>query len=1722
MADELVFEQGALEFEAPSTETFETPAEPVGKSFIPYDEPTPYDDIFNRASAETGVAASTLKRFAYQESRFNPNAEGPMTRYGTAKGMMQSIDSTSEAYGITDPYDPEQSIMGMAQYIRDLDTQFNGDPEKIVAGYNWGPTNVRNYGLAKAPKETRDYLAATVTGDGTFSIATDEGQLQFEQGAMPFEVPAQEGITFERAGVQFETPDGLIVDDGDPAQIRTSKGVPIDDVGVVSKRDAERMAAKRQHLQRMDEQLEEIRNSNAPGKDVMIDAIMAKRKEIAESPTFDDKSRMRELVEAATEGLKQVIPDHTASVRNSVMDTSFEFSKAAKAETPEEIKELEKLTMSHTGGRAEVIAIRNELMEANPNLPKEEATLTAMKMAAQANAERNIWVADKMKKVEEAEIFKPNSDVRAEMEARGSTLDEVVMTLAGTSGEMASFFINPLFGATVTYNRLKGATTRDLEERIGRNIEELNARNRDQGLPELTPEDVHNIVRSGSMLSAGLQLPTEVLSNLIKVKGILGSTNFGKWARGMVNAYVGETATEFVQQYQEEAAIIWALNRDLSPMELAKFMWSKEPEIRARAQHAGHIGGLSGLLTGGIAGGTRLSGAILSDYISSKQKEINSTKTDRHFDERRRVQEAELSAEDKNVAKVFEAFDSPREKSVKEEVADRIGEKVKPSKKGVEIKHEETLGAIVKDRSKRMVKAVKTGLFDRVDALGDVSREGYKASRVFPGRMDAMSFFLEDLKAKLGPLEGAETFWDGYVGSKRMAWRDDNGIPNPGGVTAHQARRATKALIKKWASKKFGTDKPTIEQRAEAKSELAFLEAQWSEFFWNRMVLDSHRSGMMSTETLLELQRRKDKGEFYAAVEILEKQKRYDPDAKRSTVAGERMKRKQVGATKESKQNYPTDGTVNKMLQMQVLFERNKVVRAMVTDPKRVKANLRPIIETGKDATKRTGKTAKVRKEELEAAGEQPVYDGDWDGKKFDVVTYYEDGVKTEFLAPVEVVDALNNMSSEPMNKLLQLYNNIFRRTATTLNPGFLTTNAVRDGYLSYLASPVHSATQPITFMTDWAGRLKDAYRGAFREEMARDLEGTELAEILWKKEPLLWKSHSISGGGFGWTKTELHQDLQGKNGFLAEFNTRTQKLKSGKKSLVTRITSPVEWAMLLEKFNETIEYAPRLAIRKRILQNLNADIWNQTLKNNTGFTYQEILDQNPELATMAKEAAKQKFITEEKQIKDGQTITRENPDIWLAVNKAITDQAIVMHLRNTYPNLEAEVAANPALHDKVAAEVDRLKTKMISDASMTISFMTRQAGLDFNAGGTWSKVANKIKPFFNARMRGIATQLTALGVMKEGGKRGPEFSTMKGKVGPISQAWLKFTMINTLPTMAAFAMSKLVDPDDEMRQDIPDYIKNRYWVIPLGWVTNEKGIKQPAYIEIPKGELGVWSNNLEKSLYQQYREDPRFINYIMQFLEDGQDALSPIVVLGEDGKPSWEKFLSNLPPALLFFVQSTSNADFYRERPIETAGMQNKLPYERFTDRTPKVYIDMSRTLWESGARGDWISPVRLQKMAEDIGTVYGREGAGLEELNAIIRSGLGQDVEIRNGFRSLITSAFERNFRIQGGAILQANWKTIQDITLEVRAVQSEAKEFVAAGDLGRANALITKWNAGVMAKLQDVDVERLTSLGYKFRGNKGLRNAFIISTTERRNLLRGREDERDFIERKIEGRR
>lgn len=114
----------------------------------------PFADLFNAAGAQHGVDPVLLAAMARTESSFDPAAVSP----AGAQGLMQLMPGTAKGLGVTDPFDPVQSVQGAAQLMRDLLDRF-GRVDHALAGYNAGPGAVLRYDGIPPYAETQGYVS---------------------------------------------------------------------------------------------------------------------------------------------------------------------------------------------------------------------------------------------------------------------------------------------------------------------------------------------------------------------------------------------------------------------------------------------------------------------------------------------------------------------------------------------------------------------------------------------------------------------------------------------------------------------------------------------------------------------------------------------------------------------------------------------------------------------------------------------------------------------------------------------------------------------------------------------------------------------------------------------------------------------------------------------------------------------------------------------------------------------------------------------------------------------------------------------------------------------------------------------------------------------------------------------------------------------------------------------------------------------------------------------------------------------------------------------------------------------------------------------------------------------------------------------------------------------------------------------------------------------------
>jgi soluble lytic murein transglycosylase-like protein len=171
MAEDTAPAAAVGEFAIPSVEELATRDDSKGKAQTPADNARDTDTreamclMIESAAKANDLPLEFFARVIWQESRFQADAVGPVTRSGQrAQGIAQFMPGTASERRLLDPFDPVQALPKSAEFLRELRGQF-GNLGLAAAAYNAGPRRVQEWlaGSGYMPQETRNYVSA-ITG----------------------------------------------------------------------------------------------------------------------------------------------------------------------------------------------------------------------------------------------------------------------------------------------------------------------------------------------------------------------------------------------------------------------------------------------------------------------------------------------------------------------------------------------------------------------------------------------------------------------------------------------------------------------------------------------------------------------------------------------------------------------------------------------------------------------------------------------------------------------------------------------------------------------------------------------------------------------------------------------------------------------------------------------------------------------------------------------------------------------------------------------------------------------------------------------------------------------------------------------------------------------------------------------------------------------------------------------------------------------------------------------------------------------------------------------------------------------------------------------------------------------------------------------------------------------------------------------------------------------
>jgi soluble lytic murein transglycosylase-like protein len=128
----------------------------------------PYADDIAASAHRYDVDPALIEAVIQQESGFDPNARSA----AGAGGLMQLMPGTARGLGVTNVYDPAQSIDAGTHYLRDQLDHFGGNVRLALAAYNAGPGAVESHGGVPPYPETQSYVSDVLANYARYSGAS--------------------------------------------------------------------------------------------------------------------------------------------------------------------------------------------------------------------------------------------------------------------------------------------------------------------------------------------------------------------------------------------------------------------------------------------------------------------------------------------------------------------------------------------------------------------------------------------------------------------------------------------------------------------------------------------------------------------------------------------------------------------------------------------------------------------------------------------------------------------------------------------------------------------------------------------------------------------------------------------------------------------------------------------------------------------------------------------------------------------------------------------------------------------------------------------------------------------------------------------------------------------------------------------------------------------------------------------------------------------------------------------------------------------------------------------------------------------------------------------------------------------------------------------------------------------------------------------------------------
>lgn len=444
--------------------------------------------------------------------------------------------------------------------------------------------------------------------------------------------------------------------------------------------------------------------------------------------------------------------------------------------------------------------------------------------------------------------------------------------------------------------------------------------------------------------------------------------------------------------------------------------------------------------------------------------------------------------------------------------------------------------------------AYRRAFTDRFAALEKASPKTYEDAIKYNSFKDRANVAFDDLADKLKALginehEGTFTL---YMKAKRDYDRLSSGIKT-GDMTLDGAKKAMDDWKK--AFQEEGGDTANLDKGAQA----------FQDFTVEHLLGRFRDSGVISQEAFDSIKQKNKSYLTYNVLHHLDDIEKFNSGYSTSgifSVGQQKEVRKMTGMSEGSVIENPIEATVKKFMSIQAVAARNDVARSLIDDVGVDKIRLAESFAELNAAKSKNPKANVILRDNWEKQ---------YSKQEWDTVSAYRDGKVETYLVNKNLAEAMkiNNLMGNPIQKwkpvmaVVNVLNDIYRQTATTLAPWFWIRNAPRDAFMAYVTSPVYGVTDIAgKFQKDW---LKGAWEG-LKHELGK---------------PSLVDDHIKHGGGFGYASKEAF-DVTGKpkvSGRLFD------KSKAQKAVDLFTLKKPRD---IMTAINEIVELAPRIGIKER------------------------------------------------------------------------------------------------------------------------------------------------------------------------------------------------------------------------------------------------------------------------------------------------------------------------------------------------------------------------------------------------------------------------------------------------------------------------------------------------------------------------------------------------------------